>query len=89
MHLFSFAESALPGPPPPYLRVSEDNLRANLGGHWRILDIRTVRSVTMFTREFLREQRANNAAIVDPDELDTDDGGRILLPMSQLEARRV
>jgi len=89
LHLFSFAESALPGPPPPYLRVSEDNLRANLGSHWRILDIRTVRSVTMFTREFLREQRAKKAAIRDPDTFDTDDRGRILLQMSQVEAQRV
>jgi len=89
LHLFCFAESSQPGLPPPFLRVGEDNLRAKLGRHWRILDICPVTSVTNFTREFLAEQRANNAAIGDPDQFQVNDRGRVLLPMSQLRAERI
>jgi hypothetical protein len=89
LHVFSFTESPLPGLPPAWLRVSRDNLRANLEPHWRILSFEEASCATRFTREFLEQQRATppGGIPVDPDALDVDDSGRILLPMLHLHAQ--
>jgi SAM-dependent methyltransferase len=91
LHLFSFADTAPPGLPPAWLRVSQDNLHANLDRHWRIRSISNERSTTKFTREFLVQQRSNapaGAVAVDPEALDVDENGCILLPMMHVQADR-
>lgn len=93
LNLFAFAATGRPGPPPPWIRVSEENLRANLGQHWDITEIVPVPSVSTFTREFLAQQRQNPDAPsglsrMDPDQMEVDDQGRVLLPMLRLSATR-
>ncbi|WP_433325206.1 class I SAM-dependent methyltransferase [Spirillospora sp. CA-294931] len=91
LQLFSFSETAPPGLPPAWLRVSRANLEAHLGTHWRILDIRETSSATRFTRAFLEEQRdkaPEGQAAFDPSGLGEDERGRILLPMWNVRAER-
>lgn len=91
-HLFCFPDNVPPGLPPAWVRVSQDNLRANLEPRWRILSIEEKRTATVFTREFLVQQRNNAPAgvvEVNPDVLDEDEQGRILLPISHVQAERI
>ncbi|TMR02603.1 class I SAM-dependent methyltransferase [Actinomadura soli] len=92
LQLFSFSETAPPGLPPAWLRVGRANLEANLSEHWRIIEIRETSSATRFTRAFLEEKRdaaPEGGVEFDPDALDEDDQGRILLPMWHVHAERV
>jgi len=91
-HLFCFPDNVPPGLPPAWVRVSQENLHANLDRHWRILSIEEKRTATVFTRDFLEQQRNSapaGAVEVNPDVLDEDESGRILLPMSHVQAERI
>jgi SAM-dependent methyltransferase len=92
LHLFSFADIAPPGLPPAWLRVSPDNLHANLGSHWRVLSIEGANSTSKFTHEFFEQQRSNaptGQLAFDPEAYEVDDQGRILLPIWHVHAERI
>jgi SAM-dependent methyltransferase len=92
LHMFSFADVAPPGLPPVWLRVSQDNLHANLGSHWRILSIEGANSTTLLTQEFFEQQRRNapNGRLpFDPKAYEMDNRGRILLPIWHVHAERI
>jgi SAM-dependent methyltransferase len=90
-HLLCFSESTLPSLPMKWLRVSHADLRARLAGHWRIQSIEETTTTTKFTREIFEQQRVNAGGRLpfDPDQLDTDERGRILMPISYVRSERV
>ena len=88
LHLLCFSD-AMPGTLP----VGQDDLRTHLGGHWNIDRIDESRYSTSFTREILRRQLADHdlgriGLTFDPDALDVDDEGRVLIPIWRLRAER-
>ncbi|MFE9750512.1 class I SAM-dependent methyltransferase [Saccharothrix saharensis] len=88
LHLFCFAESVPPGTPiTEEALVSRENLHANLGRHWEILDITDAVFATTFTRELLARM-AGAAGSPDLGAVRVDERGRVLTPMSHVRARR-
>lgn len=91
-HLFCFSESTPASMPMNWLRVSHDGLRANLDGRWRIAGIEETTTTTTLNREILERQRKSaeeHGAGFGADTLDTDERGRILMPISHLRLERV
>ncbi|MEU5420217.1 class I SAM-dependent methyltransferase [Streptomyces sp. NPDC001407] len=91
LHLFCFADTKWPGFSLPLMAVSQDDLRAHLGEHWRIEDIAPMDYATAFTPQFLQQHASDlgRAGLsVELDALRTDDKGRVLVPMWQLHAVR-
>lgn len=92
LHLFCFADIDSPGFGLP-TRVSQDNLRAHLGGHWDIRSIEPTIYTTAVTREAL--QKWNQDALqemgieLDVDALRTDELGRATSPVWHLHAVRL
>jgi SAM-dependent methyltransferase len=71
--------------------VSQDDLHANLGRYWNILDIGLTRYTLSLTRDVLRQivaQRPEIAAVVDFDALDVDEHDRLRALVWQVHAER-
>ncbi|WP_033295714.1 class I SAM-dependent methyltransferase [Amycolatopsis jejuensis] len=89
LHLFCFADTVPDGFPAPS-RVSEQNLRETVGPSWTFRTLEQVSYTTAMTRDSLSQALAALA----PDEqldtasLDTDEQGRVLVPMWHLAATR-
>lgn len=92
LHMFMFTETTDSRLPLAWKRVSLENMRKNFGPYWRIGDIEQTTSTTKLTREFIRQQRAGappGRIAFDPDVLDVDGRGRILMPISHVHAERI
>jgi ubiquinone/menaquinone biosynthesis C-methylase UbiE len=92
LHMFMFTETTDARLPLAWKRVSLENMRTNFGRYWRIGDIEQTTSTTKLTREFLRQQRDSappGRVAFDPEALDVDDRGRILMPISHVHAERI
>jgi ubiquinone/menaquinone biosynthesis C-methylase UbiE len=90
--LFCFTESSGAGLPMKWLRVSHADLHASLDGYWRVRSIEETSSATRLTREILEKQRRDSPEgrlPFDPDALDVDEQGRILMPISHIHAERM
>jgi len=91
-HLLCFTESTAASLPMSWLRVGHDALRASFEGYWRVLSIQETTTTTQLTREIFEQQR-NNAPgrrlPFDPDALDVDERGRILMPISHVHTERI
>ncbi len=89
LHLFAFSPEVPDTFPAPYL-ISEANLRETVGKDWTIEKLEpTVYTTSMTAEELAASVRAILAE--DPaglDALDTDDDGRVLVPVWQLKAVR-
>ncbi|MCI2423218.1 class I SAM-dependent methyltransferase [Saccharopolyspora sp. K220] len=90
LNLFCFADDRQSVVP---FQISRDNLRANLGEHWSITSIESANYTSAFTRDSIRALREHNdleavGLALDLDEVETDEQGRILLPVWQLHAER-
>ena len=89
LHLFCFSEEVPDGFPAPYL-ISEANLRETVGADWTIERLEPAAYTTSMTAEELQQ----SVRVVLGDEpgslagLDTDAGGRVLVPVWQLKAVR-
>lgn len=90
LHLLCFADvdAGLRFP----IAVSQDNLRANLGAHWDIEDIRPGSYTTSLTPEVFsrigEDALANLGFTVDAERVRQDEQGRIVGPIWQLRATR-
>ncbi|OEU88631.1 hypothetical protein DB35_16995 [Streptomyces abyssalis] len=90
LHLFCFSDAE---PEKSLFPVSQDDLRTNLGAHWDIGSITPTNYTSSFTREiagrmFSQPAFQDTAMPFDPDSADTDEQGRILLPVWYLHAVR-
>ncbi|WP_020657887.1 class I SAM-dependent methyltransferase [Amycolatopsis benzoatilytica] len=92
LNLFCFSDAVpenFPGP----ARITEQNLRETVGRNWTITTIEPAAYVTAMTRETLQramsafspDQRADPAALA---ALETDEQGRVQVPVWRLAAER-
>lgn len=91
LHVFCFAEE-LPGKLPFAGTVTQDNLRANLGGHWDITAIDATEYTTVFSPEALQDlfsHMTEGTLDYDPAALRTDEQNRIKFPIWHLRATRL
>ncbi len=82
LHLMCFSDAvpeSFPGP----RKSSEAHLRESLAAHWNITSIERTRYTTAFTAEVLEQVTGQAAA-----GLDTDEQGRVLVPMWAVTAER-
>ncbi|VVJ16906.1 SAM-dependent methyltransferase [Amycolatopsis camponoti] len=89
LHLFAFSPEVPDAFPAPYL-ISEANLRETVGKDWTIEKLEPTVYTTSMTAEELK-QSIRTILDADPaglDRLDTDDDGRVLVPVWQLTAVR-
>lgn len=89
LHLFAFSPEMPDAFPAPYL-ISEANLRETVGKDWTIEKLEPTVYTTSMTPDELRQ---SVRAVLDADPaglggLDTDDDGRVLVPVWQLTAAR-
>lgn len=89
LHLFAFSPEVPDAFPAPYL-ISEANLRETVGKDWTIETLEPTLYTTSMTPEELRQ---SVRAILDQDpaqlgRLDTDEDGRVLVPVWRLKATR-
>lgn len=87
LHLFTFADAERETSLVP-AAISREELRENLGRHWRIRGAELVRFSGAFDREAALRQFAQYAPAVDRERLVTDAAGRITFPMWHLRADR-
>lgn len=91
LHVFCFADELL-GKLPFAGTVTQDDLRANLGGHWDITAIDAREYTVVFTPESLRdlftEMATGKAPDYDTAALRTDERNRIKFPIWHLRATR-
>ncbi|MBA8825848.1 SAM-dependent methyltransferase [Saccharopolyspora lacisalsi] len=85
LHLLCFSD-AVPGGFPGPFRISEAELRSAFADGWNINRIEPGHYTTVFTPRALRRQ--SQGASFEPDSLDTDDSGRIRVPVWHLDAER-
>jgi hypothetical protein len=90
LHVFCFADELL-GKLPFAGTVTQENLRANLGGHWDITAVDATEYTTVFTPEALQNLFAHmteGTQGYDPTALRTDEQNRIKFAIWQLRATR-
>jgi SAM-dependent methyltransferase len=90
--LFCFTESTAASLPMKWLRISHESLRATLDGLWHIASIEDSTSTTTLTHDIVERQRQAAGvpdAAFDHGDLDVDQRGRILMPISHLRLERV
>jgi SAM-dependent methyltransferase len=89
LHLFCFSLDVPTGFPAPYL-ISEANLRETVGKDWTIERLEPTLYTTSMTAEELRQsvRVILGQEPAELDRLDTDDDGRVLVPVWQLKATR-
>ncbi|MEU0794398.1 class I SAM-dependent methyltransferase [Amycolatopsis sp. NPDC005961] len=89
LHLFAFSPEVPDAFPAPYL-ISEANLRETVGKDWTIEKLEPTVYTTSMTAEELKQSIRTmlDAEPAGLDRLDTDDDGRVLVPVWQLTAVR-
>ncbi len=85
LHVFCFAD--VEDAPAP-ATVSQDDLRANLGEHWRIDSIEQVRYSAALDPEAAARQFEQHLPEFDAGAAITDENGRFTFPMWHLQAER-
>ncbi|MGP4015809.1 class I SAM-dependent methyltransferase [Saccharopolyspora sp. 5N708] len=90
LNLFCFSDG--PDSLMPF-QVSQDDLHANLGGHWNITSIESTYYTSAFTPDSIRAMAGHNdfeaaGLAFNLDAVETDEQGRILLPVWQVHAER-
>ncbi|GAB2677931.1 class I SAM-dependent methyltransferase [Saccharopolyspora gloriosae] len=87
LHLLCFADVERRTPFIP-AAISQDELRANFGAHWRIAGIEEVDYSAAFDEETAVRTFGEHFASAPPGRITTDDEGRITIPMWHLRAER-